>query len=74
MLVQAPEKDRLHGVNPRLLFGETYLQFRQPRPCARHKLPQFLQLRIDVNDHRRKSDRNFRPGKRFIFAPSRLRC
>ena len=50
MLAQPPEQHRLHGVHPRLLFGVIRFQFRQSRPCARHKLPQLFQLWIDVND------------------------
>ena len=50
MLAQLPEQHRLHDINARFLFREINFQLRQARPRTRHKLPQLLQLRIDVND------------------------
>ena len=40
---QPPEQRRLHRVHARFLPGKIHFQVRQPRPRARHKLPQLIQ-------------------------------
>ena len=65
---QAPEENRLHRLNPRLLVGAGSLQFRQARPRASHKLLKLLQLGVDVENQRGEANSR----QRFGTPPSAL--